>query len=303
MGDDELFLSISYTKITNNLRHTIFKANNEVGVSNVPVFCYAEIHNVDVNESPNWLKTRLRQNNLEPDNLFTDLTNYSLIEWGQPISFYDLDEISDTINKQELNIRSLKDKKTFTDQNNNKYTIKPTHPYLTLNDNPISLLGITGEQKGQVTKKTKNIILEAAIYPQAQVRKIMREVGIGTKLGFQFAKGVPLEQLGYAFQRILKLITLHQQTQNIKIYPYFWKIKRHNNNSKITLNYEIIQKTLGNIKTKEGQRQLTEKEINGALKQLNFDIHKNNQNFEVEIPKNSIKRQKSDSTYVVFNKK
>ena len=95
----------SYTKITNNLRHTIFKANNEVGVSNVPVFCYAEIHNVNVNESPNWLKTRLRQNNLEPDNLFTDLTNYSLIEWGQPINFYDLDKISDAISKQELNIK------------------------------------------------------------------------------------------------------------------------------------------------------------------------------------------------------
>jgi phenylalanyl-tRNA synthetase beta chain len=155
-----------------------------------PKYCALIIKNIKVGESPEWLKKRLLAVGFRPINNIVDITNYVMMELGQPLHAFDKLKVQSAKCKVTIGVRRAQKGEKIITLDNQKRKLCEKMLVITDSERPIALAGVMGGADTEVTKKTKDIILEAAIFNPASIRHTYRKTALRTEAAIRFEKGV-----------------------------------------------------------------------------------------------------------------
>lgn len=151
-----------------------------------PRYCALVIENVKVGPSPKWLKDRLLAIGLRPINNIVDITNFVMMEYGQPLHAFDWDLL--TGNK--IVIRRAKKGEPFASLDGTELKLESDALVIADSDRPVALAGIMGGTNSQVSETTSHVVLESACFDPATVRKGSKKYGLRSDSSYRFERGV-----------------------------------------------------------------------------------------------------------------
>ncbi|WP_017292995.1 phenylalanine--tRNA ligase subunit beta [Geminocystis herdmanii] len=166
------------------------------------------IENVKIAPSPVWLQRRLESAGVRPINNVVDITNYILLEWGQPLHAFDRTKLYNLTNAEELTIgvRFAKETETLTTLDGQKRTLNPQNLLITANNHPVALAGVMGGEDSEVDNNTQHILLETALFEPVPIRRSAKSQGIRTEASTRYERGVNQVELEKALNRAVSLI-------------------------------------------------------------------------------------------------
>ena len=162
------------------------------------------LENIKIKESPYWLKSRLIASGIRPINNVVDITNYVMLEYGQPLHAFDYDLVkSDKIIVRE----ALKDEEIIT-LDGEKRKLIAGDIVITDGEKPIALAGVMGGLETEINKDSKRVLLESAIFNPVRVRRTASRLNLKSESSSRFEKGVDPEStlpaLNYACELLIK---------------------------------------------------------------------------------------------------
>lgn len=175
-----------------------------------PTYIGTVIEQVTVKPSPLWLQQRLQALGIRPINNVVDATNYILLEWGQPLHAFDLDRLLSINGKQgtlQIGVRFAEQGETLKTLDGQSRTLTEQALLITANDKPVALAGVMGGEETEVFDGTQNLMLEAAYFDTAAIRRSARSQGLRTEASARYERGVNQAELEIACRRALELIT------------------------------------------------------------------------------------------------
>ncbi|RQH24075.1 phenylalanine--tRNA ligase subunit beta [Okeania hirsuta] len=174
-----------------------------------PIYIGTFIEGVKISPSPGWLKQRLDASGIRSINNVVDVTNYILLEWGQPLHGFDQDKIIALTGNEQLTIgvRYAKSDESLTTLDSQKRTLEAETLLITANDKPVALAGVMGGEETEVNDNTTNLLLEAAIFAPIAIRRSARTQGLRTEASTRYERGVNHAELALACRRAIMLIT------------------------------------------------------------------------------------------------
>ena len=211
------------------------------------------IEGVKVGPSPKWLKEKLEAIGQKSINNIVDATNFVMFEVGQPLHAFDADKVEGGII-----VRKAKKSEKITTLDNQE--IAPDESVLIIADHKglLAIAGIKGGKKAEITKDTKNIILEAANFEQTNIRLTSRKIGLRTDSSLRFENGITPELAERAMDRVTELIlkiASGKAGSKIDFYPRKangFKIGLHPKDVLKILGVEINEKEIINILNRSG---------------------------------------------------
>ncbi|HBC85791.1 MAG TPA: phenylalanine--tRNA ligase subunit beta [Lentisphaeria bacterium] len=160
------------------------------------------IRNVNVAESPEWLKQRLKSVGLRPINNIVDITNFVLLELGQPLHAFDLS----LLEGQKIIVRRAVDDEKIIALDGREYKLNKNNLVICDLRKPVALAGIMGGEHSGVVETTKDVLLESAYFKPSNIRSSSKELGISTDSSYRFERGVDFEMVLKASDRASALI-------------------------------------------------------------------------------------------------
>jgi phenylalanyl-tRNA synthetase beta chain len=177
-----------------------------------PAACMAYIgtviEGVKIAPSPKWLQWRLEAAGTRPINNVVDITNYILLEWGQPLHAFDREKLRQVAGSSELTIgvrHAQADEKLKT-LDEKERDLVTDNLLITANDQPIALAGVMGGESTEVDAQTSNIILEAALFDPVAIRRSSRAQGLRSEASTRYERGVNQVELESACKRAIALL-------------------------------------------------------------------------------------------------
>ena len=174
------------------------------------IYSATSIQGVEIAPSPQWLQRRLQAAGIRPINNVVDVTNYILLEWGQPLHAFDADKLqavsgSETI---QMGVRyAEKQGETLKTLDGQSRQLQAQNLLITAHNVPVALAGVMGGESTEVSAGTQNIVLEAAIFDPVAVRKSARsQGGLRSEASTRYERGVNLAELETATHRAIELI-------------------------------------------------------------------------------------------------
>jgi phenylalanyl-tRNA synthetase beta chain len=168
------------------------------------------IQGVHIEPSPEWLQRRLQAAGIRPINNVVDVTNYILLEWGQPLHAFDADKLQAVSGSQtiQMGVRyAEKQGEAMKTLDGQSRQLQVLNLLITANNTPVALAGVMGGENTEVSAGTQNIVLEAAIFDPVAVRKSARsQGGIRSEASTRYERGVNLAELETAAHRAIELI-------------------------------------------------------------------------------------------------
>lgn len=173
-----------------------------------PTYIGTAIEGVTIAPSPEWLQRRLQSAGVRPINNVVDVTNLVMLEWGQPLHAFDRDRLQGVCGSPELaiGVRYGKPGETLKTLDGQERSLSTQALLITGNDQPIALAGVMGGEATEVHAGTTNLLLEAALFEPAAVRRSARSVGIRTEASTRYERGTNQVEFGLALQRAIDLI-------------------------------------------------------------------------------------------------
>lgn len=161
------------------------------------------VRDVEIKESPGWLKNRIMAIGLRPVNNVVDVTNYVMYELGQPLHAFDYDQISG----KEIIVQDFSEPTTFETLDHAKRTCQPGTLFICDGDGPVAIAGVMGGLHSEVSHSTKNVLIESAYFDPGTVRKTAKEQALQSDASYRFERGVDPEIQAIAAIRAAELIT------------------------------------------------------------------------------------------------
>ena len=220
-------------------------------------FSGQRVENVTVASSPLWMQYRLNSLGVNPINNLVDVTNYVLCELGQPMHAYDADLLGDTIV-----VRAARKDESILALNGEKYGLGPEDIVIADAHKPVGIAGIIGGNDTAIRPTTKRIVLEAASFPAAQVRKSSSRLRLRTDASMRFEKGQDPENTVRALARAVEL--LKQISPGSQAGPPIDVYARKSTPPRIQLDIDWAARKLG--------RKLSTEEVINIFKSLVFGI-------------------------------
>ncbi|MCX5669379.1 MAG: phenylalanine--tRNA ligase subunit beta, partial [Candidatus Omnitrophica bacterium] len=159
-----------------------------------PLYTARIIKNVKVGPSPEWLRKRLELVGCRSVNNVMDITNYVLFELGQPLHVFDLDKLS----QNEIRVRRANAHEKIITIDGVTRLLSPEILVIADAHKPLAIAGIMGGKETEVTLKTRNILLEGAIFNPMLVRRAKQKLGLQSESAYRFERGVDSEALSSA---------------------------------------------------------------------------------------------------------
>jgi phenylalanyl-tRNA synthetase beta chain len=251
------------------------KTEIKVTVEN-PGLCYRysalAFDNIKVGPSPEWLQKRLLNIGSKPINNVVDATNYVMFELGQPLHSFDGSKLKDAV----IVIRTARNDEKLT-------TLDGIERYLTNDmlviadhDKPVALAGVMGNENSEVDEHTHFVILEAASFHPASVRRTALKLGLRTEASSRFEKSLDPEMTVQAISRFYQI--LKESNPQIKVVS---KLADNDHSKKepvyVEVNREFINRRLGT--------NLDKSFIEETLKNLGFEVTETaNEHYRLKVP-------------------
>ena len=167
-----------------------------------PRYCGVTISNILVQESPNWLKNRLRSIGLTPKNNVVDITNYVLHDLGQPLHAFDAAKIKGN----KIEVKTLSAGTKFVTLDGEERELHSEDLMICDAEKPMCIAGVFGGIHSGVTEDTTTIFLESAYFDPVSIRKTAKRHGLSTDASFRFERGIDINFTEYALKRAALLI-------------------------------------------------------------------------------------------------
>ena len=255
-------IDLSYTESGN----IDFKLGIET--ENCPLFLAKEVKNITIKESPDFIKNRLIASGIRPINNVVDISNYVMLETGQPLHFYDLDRLG-----RQIIVRMAEDNEKLTTLDGEVRILSSEDIVITDGKKSVGLAGVMGGLETEIEDDTKNILIEAAIFDGTKIRKTSKKI-LRSEASTRFEKGIDPKRTYMSIERCCNLLTKYADA---KIVGGIEKIDNTNiQDSIITVTLDKINKVLGISIAKE--------EVIDILTRLDFEVTEENNIFTVTVP-------------------
>lgn len=248
------------------LKESKIKANEIASVEiidqkNCPRYSAKVVLNVQIKESPEWLKNRLAKIGLRPINNVVDVTNFILHELGQPLHAFDLD----LLEGKKIIVKSTEQEKEFITLDSKVRKLPQNTLMICDAKREVAIAGIMGGENSEINPSTKNILIESAYFNPSSIRRTSKALQLSTDSSYRFERGTDPSITKYAAERAAQLISELAGGEVaegiIDIYPKIIERKE------ITLRYSRVNKILGYEISKEKIHQILSR-LGLALKDL-----------------------------------
>jgi phenylalanyl-tRNA synthetase beta chain len=166
-----------------------------------PFFSARKIDNITVGPSPQWLRAKIESVGIRSINNVVDISNFVMLELGQPTHAFDADKLEGSIN-----VRLASDGEKFLALDGKTYSLKKEMCVVADQERAVGIGGVMGGEETGVTESTKNVLLEAAYFLPASVRRTARELNLPSDASYRFERGVDPEMALRASHRATELI-------------------------------------------------------------------------------------------------
>jgi phenylalanyl-tRNA synthetase beta chain len=160
------------------------------------------VKNVKISESPEWLKKALISVGLRPRNNIVDITNFVMMETGQPLHAFDYDKIR----KKEIIVRTANEGDKFITLDSKERTLNDKSLMVCDGDGYSAIAGIMGGEMSEITDDTKNVFIESAYFDSVCIRKNSKKLGLQTDASQRFERGVDIDKVPFASDRAASLM-------------------------------------------------------------------------------------------------
>ena len=236
-----------------------------------PAYIATAITGVKIAPSPDWLQQRLSAAGIRPINNVVDITNYILLEWGQPLHAFDGDVLEQMAGGPlTLGVRLAQPGETLTTLDSQDRTLQAQTLVITANDQPIALGGVMGGEDTEVRDTSTTLILEAALFSAIAVRRSARSQGLRTEASTRYERGVNQAQLDLACRHALQLL---MELAGGTVVAQTIADHRSDLQRSIELRLERVNQVLGPVRGKDGQpTELQGKQVTAILTALGFEL-------------------------------
>ena len=241
----------------------------DIQTDNCSVFLAKKVENVEIKESPTFIKNRLMACGIRPINNVVDISNYVMLEIGQPLHFYDADKLNDT-----MVVRMAKNGEKLTTLDDNERTLDENDIVIATPEKSIGLAGVMGGLETEVTKDTKNIIIESAIFNGVRVRKTAKKI-LRSEASNRFEKGLDSNRTYMAIKRACHLLEKYANGTVITGMCEYDKSQKED--KKIEITFKNITDVLGT--------EISNKDILDVFKKLGFTYEADDTKAVVSVPR------------------
>ena len=226
------------------------------------------VKNVEVKSSPLWLQTRLMNSGIRPINNIVDITNFVLLEFGQPMHAFDKDLVGD-----KIVVRDAKEGEVLETLDGEERKLQTTDLVITDGTRAIALGGVMGGKNTEVSEETKNIILESAYFNPTSVRRTSAAHGLRSDSSARFEKGIDPNMQKAALARAVELIL--ELCPNAVVESSVGVVNKEEE--------KVVEITTSYINNYLGITLSTE-EIAAILEGLSFTVEVTGENLVVKVP-------------------
>jgi phenylalanyl-tRNA synthetase beta chain len=166
-----------------------------------PFFSARKIDNVKMEPSPQWLRAKIESVGIRSINNIVDISNFVMLELGQPTHAFDADKLTG-----DLNVRLARGGEKFLALDGKTYSLKPDNCVVADQERAVGIGGVMGGEETGVTDSTKNILLEAAYFLPASIRRTARDLNLPSDASYRFERGVDPDMILRASHRATELI-------------------------------------------------------------------------------------------------
>ena len=234
-------------------------------------YLMAVVKDVKIEPSPSWMQRRLKAYGFNPINNIVDITNYVMLEIGQPMHAFDLNLLKEDENgKRKIVIRDSKENEKITLLDEKEYELQ-NDLVITDGVSPIALAGIMGGINSGINENTKQVVLESANFTRKRLRDTSRRINVSTDSYARFEKKLPLSLTEYALVRAIELIQeLKAGTVTLEVIEKMNKeyTEKPQENVLVEIDTEKINNILG--------LEIQEEYIINLLEKLEFEIIEEN---------------------------
>ncbi len=240
-----------------------------VATEKCPFYLAKMATDIEIKESPDFIKKRLLAAGMRPINNVVDISNYVMLEFGQPLHFFDKDCLGN-----EILVRDAKENEEVKTLDGKNRILTSSDIVITDGTNPVCIAGVMGGEFTEVTENTKNILIEAAIFDPVSIRYTASNLDLRSEASIRYGKGLSYEYTEKALQRACHLL---EKYANAKILS---KVVRHDIIDKTP---KIVKFTPNDVNKMLGIT-ISEDDMKIELERLEFPYEIKDQEFIVTIP-------------------
>lgn len=262
-------IDLSYNQSNEDINNS-FKVN--VKTDNCSIFLAKRVENVVIKESPTFIKNRLIASGIRPINNVVDISNYVMLEVGQPLHYYDADTLNGC-----LEVRMAEENEKLTTLDDVERTLSSEDIVISDGKKAIGLAGVMGGADTEITENTKNIMIESAIFDNVKIRKTSKEI-LRSEASNRFEKGLDPNRTYMAIERSCHLL---EKYADAKIVGGLVKYDEASlEDTKIDVSLEKVNRVLGTTISKE--------DVLDVFRKLAFETEVNGDKITVSVPKRRI---------------
>lgn len=169
-----------------------------------PRYAAGIVKNVKIAPSPRWMRERLRASGVRPINNLVDITNYVMLEYGQPMHAFDLRYVKDG----KIVVRNAAEGETITTLDGVTRTLSPEMLVIADTEKPIAVAGVMGGEYSGIMEDTNTVVFESAYFEPVQVRRTAKKLGMRTDASARYEKGLDPEGCLRTLERAFELVEL-----------------------------------------------------------------------------------------------
>ena len=172
-------------------------------IDRCPRYTARVVKNIKVKESPEWLKSKLTILGMRPINTIVDVTNYILLECGQPLHAFDLNNL----NEKTIIVKTAKKGEKFTTLDSKEKILDDKMLMICDGKRSVAIGGVMGGENSEIGNDTKDVLLESAFFNPSSIRRTAKKLGIQSEASYRFERGVDIDNIIYASNRAVQLIS------------------------------------------------------------------------------------------------
>lgn len=250
-------------------------ANDELTVTienedKAPYYSARVVHDVTIEPSPIWMQARLIKAGIRPINNVVDISNYVLLEYGQPLHMFD----QDAIGSQQIVVRQANEGEKMTTLDDTERELLTSDIVITNGQTPIALAGVMGGDFSEVKEHTSNIVIEGAIFDPVSIRHTSRRLNLRSESSSRFEKGIATEFVDEAVDRACYLLQTYANGKVLKDRVSSGELSAFI--TPIDITADKINRTIG--------FDLSQNDIVTIFNQLGFDTEINDDVITVQVP-------------------
>ncbi len=257
----------SYKEIKENISDNM---SIKVNTKKCPYYTARMVRDVKIKESPEFIKKRLVAAGMRPINNVVDISNYVMLEYGQPLHFFDKDKLGN-----KILVRDAKEGEEIRTLDGKDRVLKSSDIVITDGVKPVCIAGVMGGENTDVDANTKNILIESAIFDAVSIRYTASNLDLKSEASIRYGKGLSYEYTDKALDRACHLLEKYADAKVLTGVLKHDKIDKKE--KKVTFKTSEINTLLGIT--------LTDEDVKTELGRLDFEYKNTKDKFTVIIPR------------------